>query len=160
MAREWYLSIDGKQFGPMNLKELRICASEGRCSIDDYAWRDGMDDWVRLSDLEQLQDIAFTEGHLPPPRRRLDDPLVRDTTDKKLVCGIVALFLGSLGIHKFILGYNQAGVVMLLCTTLGSCLVIPPLVMWVIGIVEGISYLQMSSEQFARVHGSKTKPWF
>src|SRR5215216_6290113 len=56
--------------------------------------------------------------------------------DKKIVAGILAILVGSLGVHKFILGYTTEGLIMLLVTVL-TC-GIAGVVMSIVGIVEGI----------------------
>ena len=33
--------------------------------------------------------------------------------DKKILAGILGIVLGGLGIHKFVLGYNQEGVILI-----------------------------------------------
>jgi TM2 domain-containing membrane protein YozV len=78
--------------------------------------------------------------------------------DKKMVAGILAILLGSLGVHKFILGYTTEGVIMLLVSVLscGVLAVIPS----VIGIVEGIMYLTKSDEEFVRTYIQSKKGWF
>ncbi len=58
----------------------------------------------------------------------------------KLVAGIFALVLGSLGVHKFYLGKTFQGILYLIF----SWSMIPGL----IGFVEGIMYLTMSDEDF------------
>jgi TM2 domain-containing membrane protein YozV len=78
--------------------------------------------------------------------------------DKKLVAGILAILVGSLGIHKFILGYTTQGVIMLLVSVL-SCGILA-IVMSVIGIVEGIIYLTKSDEDFVRTYIQSQKGWF
>lgn len=78
--------------------------------------------------------------------------------DKKIVAGIVAILLGSLGVHKFILGYTTEGIIMLLVTVV-TC-GIAGLVMSVIGIVEGIIYLTKSDEEFVRTYIQAKKGWF
>lgn len=86
--------------------------------------------------------------------------------DKKIAAGICAILLGALGIHKFVLGYNNEGIIMLVVTMFGiiaSCLVLPilgPLVMEVIGIVEGIIYLTKSDEEFVATYVTGRKAWF
>jgi hypothetical protein len=40
----------------------------------------------------------------------------------KLAAGLLAIFLGCLGIHKFYLGYAGAGIVLLLISIIGGCL--------------------------------------
>lgn len=76
---------------------------------------------------------------------------------KRMMCGILAIVIGHLGIHKFILGKTKPGVIMLLVSLL-TC-GIGAIVMWVIGIVEGIKYLQMTDEQFYQTYVIGTKDW-
>lgn len=78
--------------------------------------------------------------------------------DKKVPAGILGILLGSLGIHKFILGYTTEGVIMLLVTVL-SCFVLSP-VTHIIGIVEGIVYLTKSDEEFVTTYMQRKKGWF
>ena len=56
----------------------------------------------------------------------------------KLVAGLLGIFLGSLGIHNFYLGYTTKAVIQLVICLVGSCLIIGPLVAGVWGLVEGI----------------------
>ena len=63
----------------------------------------------------------------------------------KLVAALLALFLGSLGIHKFYLGRIGLGILYLLfCWTF-----IPSL----LGIIDGILLLTMSDENFNQRYG-------
>lgn len=78
--------------------------------------------------------------------------------DKKIVVGILAILVGSLGVHKFVLGYTTEGVIMLLVSVL-SCGILA-VVMSVIGIVEGIMYLTKSDEEFVRTYIQSKKGWF
>ncbi|NTW51345.1 MAG: TM2 domain-containing protein, partial [Chlorobiaceae bacterium] len=63
----------------------------------------------------------------------------------RLATALFALFLGSLGIHKFYLGQTGMGIVYLLFCWTG----IPAIV----GIVEGILLLVMSDEEFVQKFG-------
>ena len=76
----------------------------------------------------------------------------------KTVAGLLAIFLGSLGIHKFYLGYNTAGIIMLLVSLL-TC-GIGATVMAIIGIVEGIMYLTKDDGEFQAVYVQGEKQWF
>lgn len=78
----------------------------------------------------------------------------------KLAAGLLALFLGSFGIHKFYLGYNTAGVIMLLCGLLGLVLLFPMVIVGMIGLIECILYLTKSDEDFERVYVQNKRPWF
>lgn len=78
--------------------------------------------------------------------------------EKKIVAGILAILVGSLGVHKFILGYTTEGVIMLLVTVL-TC-GIAGVAMSIVGIIEGIMYLTKSDEEFVRTYIQNKKGWF
>jgi TM2 domain-containing membrane protein YozV len=86
------------------------------------------------------------------------DSALLEAGSAKLAAGICGILLGSLGIHKFILGLTEAGLVMLLVSllTCGPGFV----VMWVIGIVEGIIYLTRSDAEFYQTYVVEKKGWF
>jgi TM2 domain-containing membrane protein YozV len=77
---------------------------------------------------------------------------------KKVPAGICGILLGSLGIHKFILGYKKEGLIMLLTTifTLG----IAGIVWGIIGLIEGIIYLTKSDQDFYDTYVVGHKGWF
>ena len=81
-----------------------------------------------------------------------------EASNKKLAAGLLAIFLGSFGVHKFVLGYNTAGLIMLLVTVLTFG--IAGFVMGVIGIIEGIIYLTKSPEEFDAIYLQNSKEWF
>lgn len=82
--------------------------------------------------------------------------------NKKLLAGILAILVGGFGIHKFILGYNKEGIMLLAGTLiLGvlTCGMISGLV-WIITVVEGIIYLTKSDEEFYQTYQVNKRPWF
>lgn len=74
--------------------------------------------------------------------------------NKKVLAGILALLLGSIGVHKFILGYTKEGLIQIAITvvTCGLAGVIP--------FVEGIIYLTKSDEDFYNTYQVGKKGWF
>lgn len=72
--------------------------------------------------------------------------------NKKIIAGILAIVLGGLGIHKFILGYTQEGIIQLLIGLCG--------IGYIIGIIEGIIYLTKSDEEFYQTYQVGKKGWF
>lgn len=79
----------------------------------------------------------------------------------RMVAGLLALFFGSVGAHKFYLGYNRAGLIMLAVTALGWLLFfIPSGVVWLIAFVEGVIYLTRSDEQFHDTYELGERDWF
>ena len=81
-----------------------------------------------------------------------------DVAGKKIAAGICGIFIGALGIHKFILGYNSAGLIMLLVSVLTCGIGAIP--MTIIGLIEGIIYLTKSDQEFQQQYGNNQKPWF
>lgn len=88
-----------------------------------------------------------------------------EVNSKKVVAGLMGIFFGGLGVHKFILGYNGAGVAMLV-----PSLVVPvvtcgfgffvPIVMHIIGMIEGIIYLTKTNQEFSDMYIVGRKEWF
>ena len=76
----------------------------------------------------------------------------------RLAAGLLAILLGSLGVHKFYLGYTSTGVIMLLVTLLTFG--IGAMVMAVISLVEGIMYLTKSDYEFYVTYEENQKKWF
>jgi TM2 domain-containing membrane protein YozV len=87
----------------------------------------------------------------------LDSDLV-EVRNKKLAAGLLGIFLGSFGIHKFVLGYTKAGLIMLLITVL-TCGV-AGFVMGLIGVIEGIIYLTQTPQEFKTTYLEGRKEWF
>jgi TM2 domain-containing membrane protein YozV len=98
----------------------------------------------------------------PPPPYGQATPAypnaVSPVESKKILCGIMAILFGSLGVHKFILGYQKEGLTMLLVTVL-SCFLLSP-IMSIIGIIEGIIYLTKSDQEFIETYQVGHKGWF
>lgn len=81
-----------------------------------------------------------------------------DTSSKKVAAGILGILLGALGIHKFLLGYNTEGIIMLLVSLLTFGVASP--IMGIIGLVEGIIYLTKSDQEFQQIYINNKKGWF
>jgi len=72
---------------------------------------------------------------------------------KKLVSGLLAILIGSLGIHKFYLGYTTEGILQIVLTifTCGIGAILP--------LIEGIIYLTKSDEEFYWTYVANKKGW-
>jgi len=87
---------------------------------------------------------------------------------KRMGAALLAIFLGGLGIHKFYLGYNIAGIIHLVV----SLVVVPIVTLFSCGflfwlgffplifvIIEGIIYLTKSDDQFIEIYQLNKKEW-
>jgi TM2 domain-containing membrane protein YozV len=86
--------------------------------------------------------------------------------NKKMMAGLLAIFLGGFGIHKFILGYNKEGIILLgillvsfplMCVVIGAFTMYIPII---IGLIEGIIYITKTDEEFYNTYQVGKKPWF
>ena len=77
-----------------------------------------------------------------------------EVSSKKVAAGICGILLGSLGIHKFILGYTKEGVIQLIVSIVTCGL------FGIVGLIEGILYLVKSDEEFEATYIKGHKGWF
>ena len=86
--------------------------------------------------------------------------------NKRILTGVLAILLGSLGVHKFVLGYNNEGIVILVATAIGYatlCFLIGGFILTatsLLGLIEGIIYLTKTDAEFYEMYQKNKKPWF
>jgi len=86
--------------------------------------------------------------------------------NKKVLAGVLAIIFGSLGVHKFILGYQKEGLILLGATVVGYatlCIAIGAFILMatgIVGLIEGIIYLTKSDEEFYEMYQKNKKTWF
>ena len=148
------IGTDGRQYGPVNAEQIRRWLAENRLHAQTLVQMEGVPVWKPLG---SLAEFAADLNAVPPPVI-LPPGAVAARASHKIAAGIFGILLGSLGIHKFILGYTGAGLVMLLVSVL-SCFILSPL-MHIIGLIEGIIYLCKSDEEFVRIYVDGRKEWF
>lgn len=79
---------------------------------------------------------------------------VPNQESKRVLAGILAILIGSIGIHKFVLGYTKEGIIQIIASiiTCGFAGIIP--------FIEGIIYLTKSDEEFIETYQVNHKGWF
>ena len=148
------IGTDGKEYGPVTVEQIRQWATDGRINAQTLIQPEGSADWKAAANFPDL---------LPPVAPPIAQSAPGSATkppgaDKKISAGICGVLLGSLGIHKFVLGYTGEALTMLLVTVL-TC-GIGGIVMHVIGLVEGIIYLTKTDEEFVATYVTNKKGWF
>ncbi len=81
---------------------------------------------------------------------------------KQLLAGYCGIILGGFGVHKFILGYTQEGFIMLVISVVGGSFTygIALLVMQLVGLIEGMIYLNKPPEEFVNTYFMNKQGWF
>ena len=142
----------GQQFGPHTESELATLVAVGTISPNAMIWRTGSPRWIPVSNIVPLP------SYLPPP-----PPTYQHTPNSgnRIAAGVCGILLGGFGVHKFILGFTTAGLIMLLVCLFGSiCYGLGWLVMSIIGLIEGIIYLSKSEAQFYQDYVVNKRQWF
>lgn len=131
MEKKWYIVYNGQQTGPMDKYELLKYG----LGLDSSVWCQGMADWSPAGTVPELVDLIGQSpvGSVPPP-----------PVKSKIVAGILALFLGAIGLQYFYIGKNTAGILCIIISLVTCGL-------WqVVTFVQGILMLLMSDEEFNR----------
>jgi TM2 domain-containing membrane protein YozV len=77
----------------------------------------------------------------------------------KLAAGICGILCGAIGLHKFVLGYWQAGLIMLLVSVCTCGIGAIP--MHIVGVVEAVISLTRTDDQFRETYvAPNRKEWF
>lgn len=148
--RIWTVHDQGRQYGPHTLSELAMLVGVGTVSSAAMAWRAGAREWVPVSTLIPMPAFGVGPSAGPTP------------ATNRIACGIFGLLLGGLGIHKFIMGFPAAGIIMLVVTVVTIPLTcgVGYGIMAVIGFIEGIIYLTKTDAEFHREYVLQKKQWF
>lgn len=107
-------------------------------------------------------DTAYQQYSVPrqpPVQPHYAPPLAsRD----HVAAGLLAIFLGEFGVHKFYLGYNTQGFIMLALGLIGGVLSFGLAlgVVWIIAFIEGIIYLVKPQSEFERTYIYGKREWF
>lgn len=152
------IGADGQQYGPVNLDQMRRWVAENRIRSETLVQAEGSTEWKPFNSFPELAaELRAAPPNITPPVA--PPPTVSNPrASNKIPAGVCGILLGGFGIHKFILGYTGAGVIMLLVTLL-SCGTVYP-VMHIIGIIEGVIYLTKTDDEFVRLYVDGRKEWF
>ena len=139
----YYLTINGQTVGPMTPQQLMAydVNSNTPVSCDGGPWQP-------LYTFPELMQMLHNRNHYAPVNPELQS--------KRVLCGIMAIIFGALGVQYFIMGKVAAGFITILLSicTCGA---------WeLITFIQGILMLCMSDEEFNRKYmmSTKTLPLF
>ena len=151
------IGADGQQYGPVDLEQMKRWMAENRVRTDTLVQAEGTTEWKPLSSFPEFADELRSAPPIITPIAPPPAPS-NPRASNKIAAGVCGIILGGFGIHKFILGYTGAGVIMLLASLL-SCGALYT-AMHIIGLVEGIVYLTKTDDEFVRLYVDGRKEWF
>jgi len=160
------IGADGKQYGPVSADQIHQWIREGRANGATQVQPVGGAEWKPIAAVPEFADVLASTA--TPPRMTPPVAGAPNRASNKLAAGLCGILLGGLGVHKFILGYNGTGGLMLGVTVGGFILgfltcgvtFLAISAMHIIGLIEGIIYLTKSDEEFVRIYVDGRKEWF
>lgn len=126
---EYFLIVNGEIVGPMTARQLVSYNIDEHTSVSV----DGIE-WKPLYRYPELMYEYRNQMYM--------NPSYSDAESKRILCGVLAILIGTLGIHYFLMGKTRAGIFTILLS-LVSC------GLWgVVMFVQGIMMLIMSDMEF------------
>lgn len=145
MEDKWFILYNGQQVGPMTKEQLLHYGLNPNSQV----WREGMPAWVAAYTLPELMSM-LPAGQQPNGNGYSGYPQ-QQYEKSKTTAGILAILLGSIGVHYFYCGKIGAGFITILLTgvTCGFWGIIP--------FIQGIMMLSMTDQQFDEKYVSNDK---
>ncbi len=124
-----------------------------------------------MSDDQQQPSVETpTEPAVTPPAAQSSTPQQIPGAEKKLLAGLLGIFLGWIGVHKFVLGYQKEGIILAIIggaslmtswIPIINCITVFGMMgTAIVGLIEGIIYLTKSDEDFVNTYVQNKKAWF
>ena len=123
-------------------------------------------DLKKKKELEKLQSEvnSLKNGNktVTAQSSEYSDPSWDEIKSKKTTAGIIGLFFGAFGAHKFVIGYQKEGFIYLGVSIVGGIITCGGAlaVTSILALIESIMLLTKTPEEFKRLYIDKKTPWF
>ena len=138
----WFLWRNGSPYGPYPEEQIREWIKIGQIAPDEQLNRQGEPSWQPLG---AIADFAAEKAAAPAPMPYAAPGYTTysgEPPKDRVVAGILAILLGTFGVHHFYLGNTGIGVIYIVLSCLG--------ISFILGIIDGIMYLVKPEDQFQR----------
>ena len=110
---------DDREYGPIAEDQVRRWISEGRVGVDSLVRTgdgDTWDSWRPLQSFGEFVDDLRKANQPTKGSRGAEPPVAFSRSASRVVAGLLGIFLGAFGIHRFYLGYTGIAVIQLIVT--------------------------------------------
>jgi TM2 domain-containing membrane protein YozV len=129
----WYYQQGSNRMGPVDEATIRGLLASGQISIDTLVWTTGMSSWAPLQQSSLGAGLPTPPSAVPTYQAVGVNPNAKD----RVAYVLLAVFLGSYGIHNFYAGYTNRGIIQLVIS-LATCF-IGAIPMWIWAIIEAVT---------------------
>lgn len=105
MSTHYMLGGDGRQYGPVSVEQIKQWVVEGRATAQTLLKIEG-GEWKPLATFPEFAGVAVGS---PPVMTGTGWP-TQTVLKSRIAAGVLGIFIGGLGIHRFYLGYTAIGV--------------------------------------------------
>lgn len=136
----YFINLNGSSIGPMNAEQMLAYNIGEQTPVS----KDGVN-WTPLYTYPELMEMIYRRG-------RTDNQIHHDdVSQKKLISGILAILVGTFGVHYFVLGKVSGGIYCILLSLVTCGL-------WgIITLIQGILMLCMSDGEFEQKYMATPK---
>ncbi len=115
-----------------------------------------------MSSNDRLARSATVNNSLTTQPSKYSDPSWDEIKSKRLTSGLLGLFFGGFGAHKFVLGYTKEGLIYLGVSIIGGIITCGGAlaVTSILALIESIMLLTKTPEEFKRTYIDNKKGWF
>ena len=115
-----------------------------------------------LNELKKKKEIEALKAEVDSINSQSSDPTWDEIKNKKLTAGLLGLFFGAFGAHKFVLGYTKEGLIYLGVSIIGGIITCGGAlaVSSIVALIESIMLLTKTPEEFKRTYIDNKKGWF
>jgi TM2 domain-containing membrane protein YozV len=122
----WYYQHGENRIGPVSEEMIRNLLLSQILNINSLVWKEGMTNWVPVHQTQLANGLPLPPP--PLPNTKMTNSIPKD----RIAYVLLAVFLGSLGIHNFFAGYKKNAVIQLVITLVSCGFAALPIWIWAI----------------------------